>query len=318
MDKVSPAGSGGDRADVSRAGEASDTSWLEEALGAVSIGRQSVPGESEQSSTLSALLDEITSHLFLSGSPDVRETEVWTWLQRVSQEFEALRTRNRKLMSRVSELERSMGAGRRMTEDQLLAELPGRTARVLRSAQEVGEEIIQRSKERAAVMEQEARQHAADVRWRAEAEANSMLKQAEQDAQAQVSAARSSGRDMVIQAKELRERILADLSQRQAALELEIEQLQAGRDRLFEAYAAVKRTFDEATSAFTREELTSGDHPGHAPSRRRLAPRRPAHERRTAGPEPAPVEEAPAEYHDTSPGGPPSKYTVRASPSGRP
>ena len=281
-------------------------------------GTKTVSGEGE-SSTLSALLDEITSHLFLTGTPGVGEHQVRGWLQRVAQEFEALQIRNRKLSVRVAEFERDLGDRRHVTEEQLLAELPGRTARVLRSAQEVGEEIVQRAKEHAGVLAQEAGQHAAEVRRRAETEAQNVLRRAETDAQAQLDAARSSGRDIVMQARELRQRTLTDLNERRVALEQEVERLQTGRDRLLEAYVAMKRTFDEATSSFSRDDLTGVDPaPAPRPPRRRPGERALQQRRGHNGEQPPPDAGralAPVENGGRPAAGPPSRYTVRVSPS---
>ena len=276
----------------------------------------------EQSSTLTALLDEITSHLFLSAVPGVAEQEVWGWLQRVAQEFEALRTRNRSLVARVNELEHQLSERRRLTDEQLLAELPGRTARALRSAQEVGDEIVQRATERAELMAREADEQAAQVLQRAESGARTILREAELDAEAQVEAARSAGKDIVVQARALRERILADLATRRAALEDEIERLQVGRDQLLDAYFAVKRTFDEATSTFSREEPSTAESAATS-SRRRWARGRPPQDRRS--PEPDPPVLQPGNGHPAPPppasepppaGGQSSRYTVRPNPRG--
>jgi cell division septum initiation protein DivIVA len=275
-----------------------------------------VPRDVDQSSTLTALLDEITSHLFLSAVPGVAEQEVWGWLQRVAQEFETLRTRNRSLVARVNELEHQLNERRRLTDEQLLAELPGRTARALRSAQEVGDEIVQRATERAALIAREADEQAAEARRSAEAEAGAILREAELDAEAQVDAARAAGKDLVMQARALRERILSDLAARQAGLEDEIERLQTGRDQLLDAYFAVKRTFDEATSTFARDEAMPADAPATTSARRRWARGRTPQERRSQGGEPAALESGngrPAP--DRAPtGGQASRYTVRPNP----
>ena len=281
-----------------------------------------MPREVDQSSTLSALLDEITSHLFLSAVPGVAEQEVWGWLQRVAQEFESLRARNRDLMLRVGELEQHLSERRRLTDEQLLAELPGRTARALRSAQEVGDEIIQRANEQAAVIEREAAELAAEARRSADADAKSILRDAELDAEAQVEAARAAGKDIVMQARAVRERILSDLAARQAALEEEIERLQAGRDHLLDAYFAVKRTFDEATSTFANAEPTAAAAADAAAasttSRRRWARGRSPQERRAQEQEPL----TPGSGNGGSapqprperPNGQVSRYSVRPNP----
>ena len=271
--------------------------------------------EMDQSSTLTALLDEITSHLFLSAVPGVAEQEVWGWLQRVAQEFEALRTRNRSLVARFNELEHQLSERRRLTDEQLLAELPGRTARALRSAQEVGDEIIQRATERAALIAQESDEHAAESRRRAEAEAGAILREAELDAEAQVEAARTAGKDLVMQARALRERILSDLAARQAGLEDEIEGLQVGRDELLDAYFAVKRTFDEATNSFARDDPPPADAAAAGSARRRWRGRN-AQERRSQEAETTALASGngrPAP--EPAPGaGQASRYTVRPNP----
>ena len=277
-----------------------------------------MPRDVDQSSTLTALLDEITSHLFLSAVPGVAEQEVWGWLQRVAQEFEALRTRNRSLVARVNELEHQLSERRRLTDEQLLAELPGRTARALRSAQEVGDEIVQRATERAALIAREAEEQAAGVRHAAETEAAAILREAELDAEAQVDAGRAAGKDLVMQARALRERILSDLAARQASLEDEIERLQVGRDHLLDAYFAVKRTFDEATSTFAREDPMAAEAAAPGSGRRRWARTRNGQDRRSHDVETAALESGngrPPPPPDRAPsGGQASRYTVRPNP----
>ncbi|MDP9071273.1 MAG: DivIVA domain-containing protein [Actinomycetota bacterium] len=282
-----------------------------------------MPRDVEQPSTLTALLDEITSHLFLSAVPGVAEQEVWGWLQRVAQEFETLRARNRNLVARVNELEQQLNERRRLTDEQLLAELPGRTARALRSAQEVGDEIVQRASERAELIAREAAEQAAEVRKGAEADARTILREAELDAEAQVEAARSAGKDIVVQARALRERILADLAARQAAFEDEIERLQMGRDQLLDAYFAVKRTFDEATSTFSREEPSAADTVAPNSPRRRWARGRAPQDRRSHEAETPLLEpgngrpaSGPPASEQPPPGGQASRYTVRPNPRG--
>ena len=52
---------------------------------------------------------------------------------------------------------------------------------------------------------------------------------------------------MVAEAQAVRERVLRDLAARRKKARQQVEKLNAGRERLLEAYAVVRRTIDEAT-----------------------------------------------------------------------
>lgn len=82
-------------------------------------------------------------------------------------------------------------------------------------------------------------------------EATTARDQAVTDAAEAVEAGRQQGRDMVNEAQVVRERILTDLARRRKAARAQLEQLRAGRERLLEAYAVVRRTLDEATTELT-------------------------------------------------------------------
>jgi len=93
----------------------------------------------------------------------------------------------------------------------------------------------------------EVRAHAA-----AEAEAAATLVEetkarAEAEAAAVVEAAKAHGREMVDEALLVRARVLDDLSRKRKAARVQLERLQAGRDRLLESYEIVRGTLDQAT-----------------------------------------------------------------------
>lgn len=74
------------------------------------------------------------------------------------------------------------------------------------------------------------------------------LEQAEDRvADADVAAARAEGEALVEEATRVRERILRDLARRRRDVRREVAQLQAGRDRLLEAFAAARLVVDDAT-----------------------------------------------------------------------
>ena len=98
----------------------------------------------------------------------------------------------------------------------------------------------------------------ADRTGEAEAEANAMRQAADADAQgvrrrAQEQAdrllerARQQAKEIATEAGQLRNRVMGDLMRRRRLALVQVEQLQAGRDRLLEAYRVVRRTLEEAT-----------------------------------------------------------------------
>ena len=62
-----------------------------------------------------------------------------------------------------------------------------------------------------------------------------------------IEASKQQGREMVLEAQQVRQRMLDDLARRRQALRQQIEQLQAGRDRISAAYDIVRETLAVAT-----------------------------------------------------------------------
>ena len=83
---------------------------------------------------------------------------------------------------------------------------------------------------------------------RAREEAKTHLAQAGDESAAVLETAREQGREMVAEASAVRERVLRDLSERRKRARQQVEKLNAGRERLLQAYELVRRTTDEATN----------------------------------------------------------------------
>ena len=95
----------------------------------------------------------------------------------------------------------------------------------------------------------------------AQAEAIRVGVEAAAAAEAEIEAALATGRQMVHEAQAVRERVLKDLARKRKAARVQLEQLRAGRERLMEAYAVVRRTLDEVTEelrvALTEAKLSA-------------------------------------------------------------
>lgn len=100
----------------------------------------------------------------------------------------------------------------------------------------------------------EAEEAAERIRQEGEAQAQALREQGQADltsaraeGEAAVEAARQQGREMVAEAQAVRERVLRDLASRRKRARQQVEKLNAGRERLLQAYDLVRRTIDEAT-----------------------------------------------------------------------
>lgn len=104
----------------------------------------------------------------------------------------------------------------------------------------------------------EAREAADRIREAAAEEAESLRAAgradqvaAQEAGEAEREASRQEGRRMVAEAQAVRERVLRDLAARRKKARVQVEKLNAGRERLLEAYDVVRRTVDEATTELT-------------------------------------------------------------------
>ena len=225
--------------------------------------------------------EEIARRTFATAFRGFDAPEVRSFLKRVADAYTSLETEVRELRQRLDEAGRapSTAAGPaapaapaapiELDEEMLTNALGAETARVLRSAREAAADIqakaehkvarlVKEAEEEAARLRsdaetvlsrraEEAEEVAAGIRRAAEADAEAARAKARSGAEAEIEAAKAQGRELVIEAQALREKVLGDLSRRRKLGLAQVEQLRAGRERLLEAYRAVRRTLDEVT-----------------------------------------------------------------------
>jgi hypothetical protein len=209
--------------------------------------------------------DRILDKTFATVKKGVDPVEVQRNLLQVSNQLKNSQTR-------VADLERQLEQARRQSADHdpidpsnLTKLLGEETTRVLDAAQSAAAEIRAKAEENVARLLHEAREES--VRLREDAEtlvarrtqeaeqataqireyAETQRSNAEAEAAGIIEASKQQGREMVQEAKEVRQRMLDDLANRRQALRQQIEQLQAGRDRLSAAYDVVRETLAVAT-----------------------------------------------------------------------
>jgi protein-tyrosine-phosphatase len=187
------------------------------------------------------LLDAATS-----GAGEPSADELMAWLSTVSLERERFAAENRALHEQIRALEARLEERMEISEERLIAELPGRTARVLQSAKEVAEEIIDRATARSRALE-EAGRHSADVALaQAEADARSVLAAADAERQRIVASAEAARERMLVDAERERDAILSALSGRRAELENEIADASAALREVLKAHDNLRRSIEEA------------------------------------------------------------------------
>jgi len=209
--------------------------------------------------------DRILDKTFATVKKGVDPVEVQRYLLQVSNQLKNSQTR-------ASELERQLEQARRQSADHdpidpsnLTKLLGEETTRVLDAAQSAAAEIRAKAEENVARLLREAREESVRLREDAETlvarrtqeaeQATAQIREyaetqranAEAEAAAIIEASKQQGREMVQEAKEVRQRMLEDLANRRQALRQQIEQLQAGRDRLSAAYDIVRETLAVAT-----------------------------------------------------------------------
>jgi hypothetical protein len=125
-------------------------------------------------------------------------------------------------------------------------------------ANEESEAILAQARTELARRSEEAEEAANRIREEAAVAAEAVrdegrrdLAAAREQAEAAIDAAKVEGRSMVAEAQAVRERVLRDLQVRRKKARLQVEKLNAGRERLLQAYDVVRRTIDEATDELT-------------------------------------------------------------------
>ncbi|MCU4185112.1 DivIVA domain-containing protein [Acidiferrimicrobium sp. IK] len=163
-----------------------------------------------------------------------------------------------------------------LDEESIVAFVGEETANVLRAARLAASDLRRRAAAEAERIVDEARQSTGDMRQEAEtllararqeagsiaedivraarAEAEQLMAKARVDAEGVKAQAEQERRLTVEGAQAVREKILGDLSRRRRVATVQIEQLRAGRERLLESYAVVRRTLEEVHDELQRAD----------------------------------------------------------------
>jgi DivIVA domain-containing protein len=229
------------------------------------------------------------------------------FLEQVAEELREARDREATLRTQLEAVEAKLAATSHLDEEQLTAALGEETARVLTVAREAAAGIKSKATDGAAQLVRDAEQQASSLRADAEtlmarrteeadaeaarirsevdaaveglqAEAERALEAARTEAErirleaeeaggVEIEAAKARGREMVDEALLVRARVLEDLARKRRSSRVQLERLQAGRERLIDSYAIVQRTLDEANEEL-RTALTSAKIVADAAARR--------------------------------------------------
>jgi DivIVA domain-containing protein len=161
-------------------------------------------------------------------------------------------------------------------EETLLGAVGEETAAILRTARTAAADIRSKAEEQATARLRESHAQADAMRAEAEAVLARRTAEAEEAADAMRAAAIADAERMRAAAREeaealrqqadqerrltiesaqaIREKILSDLTRRRRVATVQIEQLRAGRERLLDAYAVVRRTLDDVTDELHRAD----------------------------------------------------------------
>jgi DivIVA domain-containing protein len=203
--------------------------------------------------------------------------EVQSFLRTVAAELRSLSAQCRELERRLAEAESRADRLSGVDDERITEVLGAEATRILDAARdaasgitaratEQSEELLAQARTEAEAMRDEAsgllerRQAEADevvatqlaeseqALAAARVEADGIVAAGRETGEAAAEEGRQRGRDMVAEAQAVRERMLRDLTRRRRGLRQQIEQLQAGRDRLLEAYDAVRASLDSTTA----------------------------------------------------------------------
>ena len=209
--------------------------------------------------------DRILDKTFATVKKGVDPVEVQRYLLQVSNQLKSAQSKAADLERRLEQAQRQAGDGDPIDPFNLTKLLGEETTRVLDAAQSAAAEIRARAEENVARLLHDAREESLRMREEAESAAARRTQEADQsvaaireqgeleraraeaEAAAIIEASKQQGREMVQEAQKVRQRMLDDLAQRRQTLRLQIEQLQAGRDRLAAAYDVVRETLAVAT-----------------------------------------------------------------------
>lgn len=191
--------------------------------------------------------------------------EVQKYLMALASELRAGRERERVLERQMGEATRRAAELEHLSPQRLTSMLGEETAKVIEAANGAADDIRTKAEENVARLLRDAQEQANRTRRQAEEvlrertaeaeeasarirrQADETLQQARIDADADAEQGRARGRELVAEAQRLREKVLRDLVRRRKTLAQQIEQLNAGRERLIEAYVVVRDALDATT-----------------------------------------------------------------------
>lgn len=149
------------------------------------------------SSTPRLTPDEIAGRTFATAFRGVSESDVRSFLKRVSEDLAAAKAREQELMTSVDELETRLRSPQPLDEQALLDALGEETTRLLRSAREAGIDIRTKAEERAARLVHDAQEDAQRLRQNAEEVLGEKTREAEAVAQGLLEEAEQRASDLM-------------------------------------------------------------------------------------------------------------------------
>ncbi len=218
----------------------------------------------------------IQAQSFTAGFRGYDQTEVRTFLNRVAAEIRTLRERTTHLESAWHSAEERAARPPVLDEDTLMSAVGEETASILRTARAAAADLKTKAAEEAEKTLTDANARAEEINGEAQGVLARQTKAAEEAAARIVEGARSEAAGVLERARieadtirakaeqeraltieganSTRDRILEDLSRRRRVATVQIEQLRAGRERLIESYAVVRRTLEEAQQELGRAD----------------------------------------------------------------
>jgi DivIVA domain-containing protein len=220
--------------------------------------------------------EQIQAQTFTSSFRGFDQAEVRSFLHRVAGDLRSLLERAHQLESAWHSAEERAARPPVLDEDTLMAAVGDETAAILRTARaaaadlrakaaaeaekveatarERSEKALQESGDIVAREAAAAQENAARVVAAAQAEAAEVLERARVAVDGIRGKAEQERALTIEGANSTRDRILEDLARRRRVATVQIEQLRAGRERLIESYAIVRRTLEEAQSELGRAD----------------------------------------------------------------
>src|SRR5436190_595801 len=203
--------------------------------------------------------------------------QVRAFLEQVANELREARDREAALRAEIDDMARKVDEMGQLDEARVTEMLGAETAKILTTARSAATEITNKADESAERILREANEQSGRLRDDADrvladrtaAAETAGAARSEADAQCEeeLEVARERGREMVNEAMAVRARVLGDLARKRRVAREQVVRLQAGRERLIESYAVVRRTLDETTDEL-RDSLIEAKVAADAAARR--------------------------------------------------